>query len=225
MKKRCILFGIATAFLTISQSKLQAQELTIITGPSFSTVKSNDFDDPEIISKRRAGFNAGALIGYEVFKNLQIQSGLMFMSMGYKFVVPFDTNEEGVEALKRTYLHIPIMAKYSYEVIPDLKVFSAFGPSFGFAVGGTFEDYFIVNDKKIDFQKEPVLYDSKKGDYRKFNAALLFQLGASYKNINAMVFVQPGLNNVFSDEIILRDFSEKTRTWGLSLGYTLNFKK
>jgi hypothetical protein len=225
MKKRTILLGIATAILTFTHAKLDAQELTILAGPSFSTVKTNDFDDPEIISKRRAGFNAGALIGYEVIENFQIQTGIMFMSAGYKFTVPFDTNEEGVEALKRSYLHIPILAKYSYEVVSDLKVFGAFGPSFGFALGGEFEDYFVVDGKKIESDKFPVLFNGKDGDYKKFNAALLFQIGASYKNINAMVFVQPGLTNVFSEDIIASGFTEKTRTWGLSLGYTINFKK
>jgi hypothetical protein len=226
MKSRILFTVISVVFLAMCITETSAQEITLLAGPTFSKVKSNDgvVGSEEYSGGRKAGINFGVLAGFEVYKNIQIQSGLMLVTKGYKIKEEYSSDLSSFELNRLTYLEVPILAKYSYEIIDDLKVFGAFGPAIGIAIGGKWIEYDIENGKKIEEEEYKIRFGKSSGSdvyYKRLDLGLLMQAGVSYKNINALLFVRPGLNNFLADD---EGFYFKNRVFGFSFGYTFNIK-
>lgn len=226
MKK--VPFYTLLVILLITSKQSSAQEFSIMGGFNVSNMSSKfegkNYSD-ELNYNIRLGGHAAFLADLKIGKVFSIEPGLMFITKGYKgiYAVP---NESDFRVKYNTfYMDIPILAKFNWNPKENFRVYGGVGPVIGFGLFGKIkpdnmtagqEVYFDDNypevpksNKKIDFGKEN----------KRIDVGLMVTTGINVSKFRVGVFYNQGLRN-----ISLNQFKTRNRVFGISAGYTFQFK-
>ena len=155
--------------------------------------------------KSRVGYHVGAVMDWNVAKNLYVQPGLYFTTRGAK------SSDEGWEQkINMNYLQIPISVAYRFPLSETVKLDINAGPYVALGVGG-----------KIKFSEsgdsEEIKAFGSEGLCKRFDAGLRFGAGVHIRKFTVGLCYDLGLAN------IARESGEgvkiKNGSFQISLGY------
>jgi opacity protein-like surface antigen len=95
--------------------------------------------------KSKLGFTIGLAYNHPINEILSLQPELSFVQKGY--LQDYSQNEDGFSIDSKgkftvSYLEIPLLAKASFDVGSDIKIYMNAGPAIGIGLGGKYEaDY------------------------------------------------------------------------------------
>lgn len=182
--------------------------------------------------KSKIGFHLGVAADYELKESLFLESGLYLTTKGAKF------KEGGFkDKYNVTYLQLPILATYKYDLGNDLKLHGKIGPYFalGLAAKNKMSGDFDWDDDDYDWSDYSLM--TKAGGYDDYNDSsdddkvkgfgedktglkrgdigLLFGIGISKGNYYLGLNYELGLSNISAYD----EGKAKTRSFNISLGY------
>ena len=140
----------------------------------------------------RTGIAFGGVYGFQLANNmpLWLEGGLYYSEKGGKTHVPYvDPSNQNLEQMQKvtsrlSYLQLPIVAKYSFEVFDDFYVQPFLGGYLALGIGG-----------KTKFYGERIS-DSSFDHFTRFDGGLRIGCGAEYKMVYAELGFDFGLANV-----------------------------
>lgn len=156
-------------------------------GPSFSNVCGKGTDD----MSTRVGLNIGAVVGFPLSDStpLFLESGLMYAEKGYKLT------KDGADVKgSLSYLELPIVFKYAYEINEKFALQPFFGGYFSYGLGGKTKDF---NSKVSD---DSFGHSTVFPGFRRFDAGFRFGAGAQYDLFYMEIGYDLGLANVGHSE-------------------------
>lgn len=166
----------------------------------------NDFGDDitDIIVKNEAGFNVGLIGDMRVNKyiNLRLEPGLYFTKRDLEYVI-FEEPQNRLRETKSTYIHIPLLLKFSTKRLNNFKPFVVAGLSRSINLSSS--------------QDNPE--DNKQGQFRMTTGTSYFELGFGVDFYLFYFKFSPSIRGVFatSDELV-RDIDPNS-------AYTSNIEK
>lgn len=195
---------------------VQAQEINwgARLGVNFSKLagdKKTDLDD----FKGRVGFHVGVAADYEFRESMFVESGLYLTTKGAKY------DKEGIkEKYNVTYLQLPVLYTYKYDLGNDLKLQGKVGPyvALGLAAKSKYEDSEYPDDNSTNkgfgkSDKNDEKTGLKRGDFG-FLLGVGVSKGKYYLGLNYEI----GLTNI-NAHTDSDDGKIKTRNFNISLGY------
>lgn len=215
MKKLLLIVTIVTMVCSA-----KAQEITWGIRAGLNVPKVNEKikgDDGEWSSdyKSKVGFHLGVIADLGLSESFYIQPGLYFTTKGAK------ADYEGMtEKLNLSYLQLPILASYRFNLGGDTKLHINVGPYFALGVGGKFKYEEDGETYKIDaFGTSDEDSDEEKGGLKRFDAGLAFGAGVSFGKIYAGLNYDLGLANIANKDEWGSDYKLKNRSFNISVGY------
>lgn len=176
--------------------------------------KDTDLDD----FKGRIGFHLGVAADYEFRNSMFLESGLYITTKGAKHDDD-DEYEEWKDKYNITYLQLPVLYAFKYDLGNDTKFHIKAGPYFavGLAAKNKWEVTYRGETEKEDTKG---FGKGKEGDYKtglkRGDVGLLFGVGISMKQYYLGMNYEVGLTNInaYDDEGKI-----KTGSFNISLGY------
>lgn len=169
-------------------------------GPSFSNILGDGTDG----MSTRVGLNIGAVVGFPLSDStpLFLESGLMYAEKGYRYT-------EGGADTKTTfsYLELPLVFKYVYEIDDKLALQPFFGGYFAYGIGG----------KDKDFDTKTTHDSFGHPGFRRVDAGFRLGVGAQYDLFYMELSYDLGMANIGHDEY------ESVRNGALSINFGVNF--
>ncbi|MBP3850596.1 MAG: PorT family protein [Prevotella sp.] len=157
-------------------------------GLNISTVNS-DVVDTDLDS--RTGLTVGGVYGIQLANSYPIwlELGLLYSEKGGK------RYHQGAEITTRlTYLQLPVVIKYSFDVLDDLYIQPFLGGYLAYGVGGKTKNYgSVINNIERESH-------SSFNDFRRFDGGLRVGCGAEYKMLYAEIGFDFGLANIVKDD-------------------------
>lgn len=156
----------------------------------------------------RTGIAVGAIYGHQLANNmpLWIEGGLFVSEKGGK------TRWEGRKVTSRlTYLQVPVVCKYSFNVADDLFVQPFLGGYLALGLGGKTKNYGIT------LEDEDRGAHSSYNYFERFDGGLRLGCGAEYKMVYAELGFDFGLANIDKNDI------ESTHTRNFFINVGVNF--
>lgn len=190
---------------------VQAQEINwgARLGINFSKLNGDDDSGLKEDFKGRVGFHIGVAADYEFQEAMFIESGLYITTKGVKYDEDGETDKFNV-----TYLQLPILYTYKYDLGNDLKLHGKVGPyvAMGLAAKEKYEDseYPDANYTDKGFGDGDEKTGLKRGDF-----GFLLGVGVSKGNYYLGLNYELGLLNVWAYD----DGKVHTRNFNISLGY------
>ncbi len=209
MKKGLLLLFIFSTFNSFAQETTIGLRL----GLNASKIKTEGFGN----TKNIAAVNVFVPVNIPVAGNFSIQPELGIIQKGGKSSAS-DGSYAASAKVKQTYVEIPILAKYTMEVISELKACVFLGPSLGYALMGKTK---LWENDGGDISEEVAKIDFKREGIRRidigFNlgAAALYELGDG--DLTFDIRVQPGLSSMNKESSV----AVKNMSVILSLGYII----
>jgi hypothetical protein len=209
------------------------QEITIFGGPGISNMSDKDNEvnyAKENGYKVRLGYNAGALVGIDIADNFQLQTGLMFSSKGFRITEVekgsgFYERESFITRI--TYMEIPVLAKFNFNLQSDAKIFVSAGPTLGIALGGQLIDKYRYREDGMRGRSKDMVRiewgDSDISFLKRVDMGLMLSTGIQLKDFQLGVFYNQGLINIsdYGNE----DAVTRNRMFGLSVAYVISINK
>jgi hypothetical protein len=181
-----------------------------------------DKDDSETYStdyKMQPGFNVGATAEFPLNEMFSVETGLYFLTKGYKFSdsgseFGYEWKEE--ENVNLYYLDIPITGKASFDA-GGAKIFGVLGPYIGIGLSGKAKyEYTFGGDSESG--SEDIEWGSGEDDHlKRFDFGLTAGAGAEIKSFQIIVSYSYGLANISADTE--GGYKVNNRVLGISLGY------
>lgn len=196
---------------------LQAQEINwgARLGVNFSKLNGNDHSGYKEDYKGRVGFHLGVAADYEFRESMFVESGLYITTKGLKY-----DKDDVTDKLNITYLQLPVLYTYKYDLGNELKLHGKIGPyvAIGLAAKNKYEDsdYPEDNETLKGFGKGEDKTGLKRGDF-----GFLLGIGVSKGNYYLGVNYELGLVNIDAYNSEGDDGKSKihTRNFNISLGY------
>ncbi len=155
-------------------------------------IASLSSDDVNMDLDSRTGVNFGAVYGIQLANDtpLWLEAGLSYSEKGGKATV-------GGEMVKcrLSYLQVPIVVKYSFDVYEGIYVNPFLGGYLAFGVGGKQKNYGTAAANYKDRHA-----DSSFETFNRFDGGLRIGCGAEYQMVYAEVGFDFGLANISSDD-------------------------
>ena len=152
----------------------------------------------------------GVNYDYQVANNLFITGGINYSTKGY--IITYEGEGENGGDLEYTYklsyLDLPIMVKYNYEINEGTFIYGKFGPSISMNLGGS------VNNNDGSGYKL-VFRNGKSQDFRSGDFGFNFGIGVLYNNFDIGMNFYSGLKNLG----IENQDNFKHRMFSFSIGY------
>lgn len=220
-----IIVGIA---VLISHKSLQANNVTIYAGPSFSKIGMNMGGmgyTPEM--KFLTRFHAGIGYGIEINKNITLEPRLNFATKGFKSreiaaTIDYDKYSEYLysnSTLRLNYLETPILFKAVLPVDDKIKINAFAGPYLAIGLNGRA----VSKYEGISYKEK---YDVQFGDesgMRRFDMGIKLGGGFEYKSYTIQFFYDQGFLNIARGNGY--ESKSKNKSLGVSLGYILPTKQ
>lgn len=167
--------------------------------------------------KCRPGFHVGAVMDYNIAKNLYLQPGLYFTQRGGNW----EEKDEGnscSEKINMNYIQIPVTVAYRLPVGENLNIDLNAGPYVAIGIGGTIktrysEDGEVMTDKVNVFKSSTD--DEAGGDFSRFDAGLRFGAGVHIKRFYVGLAYDLGVTSLSKD----KDEKIRNGSFQVSLGY------
>ena len=203
MKKKSFLLTIAMlAIVTVASAQMS---LGVKGGVNMSNFYGDELTDKNM----KIGFNVGLLADYEIAYNSAIQSGLFFITHGFKSETT-TWNAEYTENLM--YLRIPIHYAYKIDVTPGTKVVLHAGPYVAYGVGGSRKASVGNISGEWDVDK---IFGDEVGQYKPFDAGLGLGVGAEFGPLLLDLGWDMGLVSISNSDNV----NIKNQNAYLSVGY------
>lgn len=172
-------------------------------------IASLSSDDVNMDLNSRTGVNVGAVYGVQLAGNtpLWMETGLFYSEKGGQAAVA----AEKVKC-RLSYLQVPIVVKYSFDVYDDLYINPFLGGYLALGVGGKQKNYGTAAANYADRHA-----DSSFDTFKRFDGGLRIGCGAEYQMVYAEVGFDFGLANISTD-----DFSN-TRNQCFFINLGVNF--
>lgn len=171
----------------------------------------------------RIGGHLGLLIDLKLGKVFSIEPGLMFITKGYKFDIP---NQSDIRYKYNTfYMDIPVLAKFNWNPKEHFRVYGGLGPVFGLGLFGNLKNnglsdaqkaYILTNHPRLPLSKEKIDF---KSDIKRLDVGLMFTGGINISNFRVGIFYTQGIRSISYDHTTARN-----RVAGVHVGYTLQFR-
>ncbi len=188
---------VGTVCMANAQDKIQ---FGVRAGMNINSLSEGDLDS-------RIGYHVGAVMDWNVAKNLYVQPGLFFTTRGAKSEFKFE--DEGIQVSEETkynlnYLQIPISVSYRFPVSEQFKIDVNAGPYFAMGIGGKY---------KFEGEEEDVFGD--EGDCKRFDTGLRIGAGVHIQKVSIGLIYDLGLANIAKEE----GGKLKNGSFQISLGY------
>lgn len=224
--KNILLFTLLVGFL-ITSKQVSAQEFSILGGFNASNMSSKfegkNYSD-ELNYNTRLGGHGAFLGDFKLGEMFSVESGLMFITKGYKGVYAIPNESDFRVKYNTFYMDIPILAKFNWNPKENFRVYGGLGPVIGIGLFGKikpdnmtagqqayFSDFpeFPTSNKSIDFGKEN----------KRMDVGLMVTTGINISRFRVGLFYNQGVRNIG-----LNQFKMRNRVFGLHAGYTFQFK-
>ena len=198
------------AFVAIICS-VQAQEINwgARLGINFSKLNGDEDSGMKDDYKGRVGFHIGVAADYEFRSSMFVESGLYITTKGVKYDKEGETNKYNV-----TYLQLPVLYTYKYDLGNELKLQGKVGPyaALGLAAKNKYEDSEYPDDNYTDkgFGDGKDKTGLKRGDF-----GFLLGIGLSKGHYYLGLNYELGVLNICAYD----DGKVRTRNFNISLGY------
>lgn len=185
--------------------------------------------------KSRAGFHVGAVVDWNVAKNVYIQPGIYFTTRGTKYELrssEWDYSSSTDGKMNMNYLQIPVSVSYRFPIGNILKIDVNVGPYIALGLGGKMkvnyrdeydgEWYDVEKFEYKIFEKSSE--DRNGGDFKRFDAGLRFGAGVHIKKFFVGLNYDLGLTNLARiDEYSYWLDNEKFKNGSLQISVGYNF--
>jgi len=158
----------------------------------------------------RAGFAVGGVYGLQLANStpLWLEAGLFYAEKGGKQTATTDASVEKITC-RMSYLQIPVVVKYAFDVADDLYVQPFIGAYAAIGLGGTTKYYTVkaqdrYSKDSFDLMNRP-------------DVGLRIGCGAEYQMIYAELGFDFGIANISKDEF------ERVRNQSLFINIGVNF--
>ncbi len=141
--------------------------------------------------KSRVGYHVGAVMDWNVAKNLYVQPGLYFTTRGAK-----SSYDGGEEKINMNYLQIPITVAYRFPVSEQVKIDVNVGPYIALGLGGKKKVEFSESDWGEDEGGEETKMFGSNGLCKRFDAGLRFGASVHFKRFSLGFSYDLGLTNI-----------------------------
>lgn len=225
--KKVPFYTLLVMFL-ITSKQVSAQEFSIMGGFNASNMSSK-FDgknySDELNYNTRLGGHAAFLIDLKIGKVFSIEPGLMFITKGYKSNFSIPNSSDFKLKYNTYYLDIPVLAKFNWNPKENFRVYGGLGPVFGIGLFGKIKPDEMTADQQVYFQDNfPGIPTSEKSidfgnDNKRMDVGLMVTTGINVSKFRVGVFYNQGLRN-----IALNQFKTRNRVFGITAGYTIQFK-
>lgn len=162
--------------------------------------------------KSKIGFHLGVAADYELVQSLFLESGLYISTKGAKYKKDGDK-----DIYSLTYLQLPILAAYKFDLGNELKLHVKAGPYL--ALG-------LAAKNKMDYSGQKTIKgfgksegNDEKTGLKRFDAGLQFGAGVSKGNYYLGLNYELGLSNLCIEDNWGKDAKAKNRNFNISLGY------
>jgi hypothetical protein len=149
-------------------------------------------DDTDILVDTQAGFNVGLIGNLRInqYIDIRLEPGIYFTQRNLTFP-RFDEKKDYFREVKSTYIHVPLLVKFSTKRINNIKPFVVFGVSRSINLGS--------NEKNPE--------DNKIGQFRMTRGTGYFEAGFGIDFYLYYFKFSPSIRGVFatSDELVADD--------------------
>ena len=189
----CAVMLAGTVCMTNAQDKI---EFGVRAGLNINSLSAEGFDS-------RIGYHVGAVMDWNVAKNLYVQPGLYFTTRGAKA----EYADEEVK-VNMNNLQIPISVSYRFPVSETVKIDVNAGPYVAFGLGGKYKY------SGEEGSAETKVFGSE-GVCKRFDAGLRFGAGVHLQQFSLGLIYDLGLSNIAEDSV----GKIKNGSFQISLGY------
>lgn len=180
-------------------------------GLNIPTMGEKSKGDAGFDYKSKTGFHVGVITDFSLSKSFYIQPGLYFTTKGTKMKMDETTLKANL-----SYLQIPVLASYRFDLGGNMKLHINAGPYVGYGIGGKIKG----GGAKIDaFGTADEDSDEMKGGLKRFDFGLGFGAGVSYDKIYVGLNYDLGLSNIADKDMYGDDYKLRNRSFNISVGY------
>ncbi len=186
---------LAIAVLAISTMTIYAQEdskLTVNAGFGFSSVVGDDADTKNIFS-----YKIGLTYDFDITENFYIIPGIELVSKGCE-------TENIAGDISMTYLQIPVLAAYRFNLSDDLNLKIKAGPYASYGIYGS--DIELYDGTEIN------IFDDE-GGYERLDAGIIAGISFDFNRFSIGAEYSRGLMKLDSD------YKQYNQTYGITFGY------
>lgn len=158
------------------------------------SVSSMSSDLAQFDTDSRTGWTFGGVYGLQLANSTPVwlETGLYYTEKGGEQNKTIDTDIEKV-TYRMSYLEVPIVVKYGFDIIDDLYIDPFLGGYFALGIGGKTKTY----TRNIDARES----ESTFGNYcNRFDAGLRVGCGVEYQMLYAEIGFNFGLTNIGKSE-------------------------
>ena len=205
-------------------------------GVNFSNLNYSSNHENAVDPKSKTGFHVGVVADLNVAPNFYIQPGLFLTTKGAinKFSEKDDyydyyySSEANISA---SYLQLPILASYRFQVNNAVKIAVNAGPYFSYGLGGKIkwtEKLYYEGETETATEEFDIFgkstEDDLKGDIKRFDAGIRFGAGAYINNkFYIGLNYDLGLSNIAITDNEYGDWGSgdklKNNCFSISVGY------
>lgn len=190
MKKFLIM--VVFALTTLNISAQEESRFNFIAGVGMSSVVGSDAD-----TKLTIAYKVGLLYDLKAAENFYVIPGIEFVAKGFK-----SDNVDG--AVNMSYIEIPIVAAYKFDIADGMKLVIKAGPYAAYGIFGS--DLEFKNGKKIN------IFDKDDG-IKRFDAGALGGIGLEFEQFTIGAEYSRGFIKLDSN------YTQYNQAFGLVFGY------
>ena len=171
--------------------------------------------------KMRPGFNIGATAEFPLSEMFSFETGLLLSTKGFNYSLEETEMGETIKLEWNTnllYLDIPFLAKSSFDLGYDKKIYGTFGPYVGVGISGkskikaTFEGETETDEETIEWGS-----DKESSDFKRLDFGLTIGAGVEINSVLIGLNYSLGLANISPNTD--NGNMINNRVLGLSVGY------
>ena len=206
MKKISLIFSFVVLFALSGIAQSGDFRIGLKLGPSFDWASSGSVETQN--EGMGLGFNVGLVCDYYFTDNIAVSSGMNFnfYRMKYRFTdyrrtedFLYETNVSVERRLKAFNLEIPLKVKAKFNVADLFDAYVEAGGSLGFNLKDYGKDEFTLHWTDVHGET----YEDCTNQYRAFQPALVFGVGAEYElNQILSAFAQLSFNHAFLNAFV-----------------------
>ena len=171
--------------------------------------------------KMRPGFNIGATAEFPLSEMFSFETGLLLSTKGFNYSLEESEMGESFKLesnINLLYLDIPIVAKSSFDLGYDKKIFATFGPYVGIGISGK-SKIKMTYDGETESDEETIEWgsDEESSDFKRLDFGLTIGAGVEINSVLIGLNYSLGLANIspYTDNGNMIN----NRVLGLSVGY------
>lgn len=207
---------IVAIMLTITP-QIFSQSIAVKAGLNLANMRERD--DNNTYSNNftmNPGFHVGANVEFTIYKILSLETGLFFLTKGYKSDYSLEILDNTYHLKHKTnlyYIDLPITLKLTF-VIGKVKIYGAFGEYLGLGLFGKSK----TESPVLDDTNENITWGTgDNDDLRRFDFGMTFNAGVEFYSILIGAYYDHGFANISAHSV--SGYNIKNRVIGISVGY------